>query len=531
MLAKKHLPFFIYLILFSLVSIISCNYLMSYWFFHVLIAIFAFLKLKKVSHYSLTWLFIIIAFLFSSQTRFSLEAILINLGILAWVIDSDFKNLSKKHRGLIILIIILINTCFSLIGKNLNESYGLLAWLPVLISLYFPLEQKELQKKNFLFSILTLILSILVSKLSLVFSLCSQYLSVIKSKKNIFTIFAIAITLLISTVLLKGQLNQFYKKSINPRIIILKTSFNGFLAKPIFGNGFASFPIEINGYRAQVNSIGGKIVNHINHAHNSFSQIAFEQGLLGLALLAYFFYFLWGHNKTSFYCLLFASSFDSIFVYSNQYLVFFLLFIPDFFTHHKKLAFQNLLTLPVRYRKFASHFLLFISLILFSTSCIGHFFYDQKSYTKALKFDDHPLYHFFYAAKLFEKMEFDKAILFFQNSINLAKNHGYQQGFLASSFFMAKDLKNATKWMDEAIQKSGDSAHWQYIGSMIYAPINTQISEKYKTEALNNDPNLLFYEKGVQPPKLKYYGLDKSLIWVNSYQRRGDKIYLPVPIK
>lgn len=531
MLKKIHLPFFIYLILFSLVSIISCNYLMSYWFFHALIAIFAFLKLKKISHYSLTWLFIVIAFLFSSQARFSLEAILINLGILAWVVDSDFKNLSKKQRGLIVLIIILINTGFTLIGKNLNESHGLLVWLPVLISLYFPLEQKELQKKNFFSSILTLILSILVSKLSLIFSLCSQYLSVFKSKKNILTILAIAMTVLISSILFKGQLNQFYKKSINPRIIILKTSFNGFLAKPIFGNGFASYPIEINGYRAQVNSIGGKIGNHINHAHNSFSQIAFEQGLLGLALLAYFFYFLWGYNKTSFYCLLFAASFDSIFVYSNQYLVFFLLFIPEFFTQNNKIAFQNLLILPLKYQKFASHFLLFIALVLFSTSCIGHFFYDQKSYIKALKFDDHPLYHFFYATELFKKMEFNKATLFFQNSINLAENHGYQQGFLASSFFMANDFNNSTKWIDEAIQKSADSAHWQYLGSMIYASINTQIAKNLKTEALKNDPNLLFYEKGVQPPKLKYYGLDKSLIWVNSYQRRGDKVYLPVPIK
>lgn len=508
----------------------SSTYFMSYWWAHAITCIIACVNLRLISKYTITWILIANTVFFSSQTRFSLEFLLITMGLSAWAFQDQYQNTNKKQKFFLVLSLILISVVFTIIGKNLNERFAFLSWLPVLISFYFPIKERLFEKNNLTSSLLSTILVLFSSKKSVILGFFAQYLSVIRSAKSFILLVLVATSFFFSSFIFQDNIKDFYDKSISPRLIIWQSAAKGFLNKPIGGNGFGIFPMEINTYRNTVHKIGGKLNEHLNHAHNNFLHIAFEQGLIGLSLFALLLWFLYTNHPGSFWTFLVISMLDASLVYSAQYFIAALIFIPAIL-NNKPLIDKKFFLLPTRYQNFTYRILLLICLISFSFSVIGHYFYEQKQYGLAIKFDsDHSLYQFFEGIKEFKKNKITEAIPFFEKSISLSKNYGFQQGFLATCYYMTGEQENAMKWIAEAMKLDGDEAQWKYIAYHIYTNSDPKYAMQLKEEAIASNSLLLYYDKGIMPPKLSTIGgSENSTAWINSFQRRSEIVYLPTP--
>jgi O-antigen ligase len=528
---KTGISEFIFLIfVFIVILFFSSTYFMSYWWAHAVTCILACANLRLISKYTLTWILIANTVIFSNQTRFSLEFLLIALGLSAWAFRDQYLNTSKNQKLLTFLSLILISVAFTLIDKSLNERYAFLSWLPVLITLYFPIKDKLFEKNNLISSILSTILVLFSSKKSVILGFFAQYLSVIRSAKSFLLLGIITTIFFFSSFIFQDNIKDFYNKSISPRLIIWQSAAKGFLNKPIGGNGFGIFPMEINANRKSVHKIGGKLNEHLNHAHNNFLHIAFEQGVIGLSLFALLLWFLYKNHTGCFWTFLVISMLDASLVYSTQYFLAALIFIPAIL-NGKPLIDKKFFLLPPRYQNFSYRILLLICLISFGFSVIGHYYYEHKQYGLAIKFDsDHSLYQFFAGIKEFKKNKITEAIPFFEKSISLSKNYGFQQGFLATCYYMAGEQAKAIKWISESIRLDGDEAQWKYIAYHIYKDSDPKYAMQLKEEAIARNPLLVYYDKGIMPPKLSTIGgLENSSSWINSFQRRAETVYLPTP--
>jgi O-antigen ligase len=527
---SNNLEFIILLLSFLLILFFSSTYFMSYWWAHAVICILACLFLKKASRYSITWILIANAFLFSNQTRFSIEFVLIAIGLSAWALSDQYLRTTKNQKIILVASLITISVIFTLIGKSLNEKYAFLAWLPILVSFYFPIKNKLFQKDNLIASIIPMIIASFSSKKSIILGFFAQYIAAVRSIKSFLILIFSASVIFLVSFLYQDNIKDFYGKSMSPRLIVWQSAANGFSHKPLGGNGFGIFPIEINNYRESVHNIGGNLNKHLNHAHNNFLHIAFEQGVIGLALFALLSLFLFRYHPSCFWTLTVLSMLDASLVYSAQYLIASLIFLPSILKK-EALFDQRYFVLHTKYQKFAYKLILFISLVTFGFSVIGHYFYDIKKYDMAIKFDsDHSLYQFFSGIENFKENKLEEAVFHFEKSINLSKNHGFQQGFLAVTYYSLGKGEKSIKWISESLRLAGDKAQWKYIAHFLYKNVNPELSEKLKFEAINENPLLAYYEKGILPPKLSSIGgPEGSNFWINSYQRRGEKVYLPNP--
>jgi O-antigen ligase len=523
------------LILFGLACIVlvifSSNYVMSYWWAHAITCLLASIFLKRISHYSITWILIANVVIFSNQSRFSLEFLLLALGLSAWAFSDSYQKFSKKQRSLIVLSLIAVNVLFTLIGKNLNDPYSLLSWLPILVSFYFPLKESFYEKKNFIANAISIFLVSFSSKKSVILSFLGQYISRLRSIKSFLVLALISVAIFFTSFLFQDKLNKFYVKSVQPRLVIWQSASIGFLQKPIGGNGFGIFPMEINQYRKIVQKIGGKLEKHVSHGHNNFLHIAFEQGIIGLSIFALFLFFLFKSYNSCFWAFLTLSLLDANLAYTNQFLIFALIFAPDLRKFQFAFFDNKYLVLPQRYHKISHQLLVIITLISFGFSVIGHYYYDHKKYEMALKFDsDNSLYHFFLGVKNYKQSKFKRAKIHFEKSVELSKNHGFQQGFLAVTNYMLGDKKGCQDSIIDAMKLAGDIAHWKYIGHIIFKEIDLEYATKLRNEAIVLDPIYVYFEKNIRPPEYKSIGGHRnSEFWINSYQRRGDKVYLPSP--
>lgn len=503
---------------------------MSYWWDHAVICVLATLFLKKISKYSITWILIANAYLFSNQTRFSSEFLLIALGLSAWALSDQYLKTTKNQKIILSLTLIAISVIFTLLGKSLDEKYSLLTWLPILVSFYFPVKEKFFQKDNFIVTSISIVLTSLSSKKSIILGFFAQYISTLRSIKSRLALAACAIAIFLFSFVFQDDLKSFYGKSIHPRIIIWQASANGFLHKPIGGNGFGIYPMEIISYRKFVYKIGGKLNKHLKHAHNNFLHIAFEQGVIGIGLFLLLLIFLFRYHNPCFWTLITLSIFDANLVYSSQYLLAAMIFLPSVLDK-EPLVNKKFLILPTKYQNFAYQMILFLCLISFGFSMIGHYYYDIRKYDLAVKFDsEHSLYQFFLGIKNFKKSEFEDAAVSFEKSIKLSRNHGFQQGFLGVSYYMLQETELAGKWMSESLRLSGNDPQWKYVAHIIYRDIDKEFASQIKNEAITESPVLSYYDKGLMPPKLSSIGgLKDSHFWINSYHRRGEKVFLPTP--
>jgi O-antigen ligase len=528
--SNNNLEFTFLLLSFSLILFFSSNYFMSYWWAHAVICILATLFIKRISKYYITWILIINASLFSNQTRFSTEFLLIALGLSAWALSDQYLKTTKNQKIILSMTLITISVIFTLLGKSLNEKYSLLAWLPILVSFYFPVKEKLFQNNNFIATSIAVALTSLSSKKSILLGYFAQYISTLRSIKSRLALAACAIAIFLFSFVFQDDLKNFYGKSIHPRIIIWQASINGFLHKPIGGNGFGIYSMEINSYRKFVYKIGGKLNKHLDHAHNNFLHVAFEQGLIGIGLFLLLLVFLLIHHNPCFWTLITLSIFDANLVYSSQYLLASMIFLPSILDKEPLLD-KKFFVLPFKYQNFAYQIILFLCLINFGFSVIGHYHYDNKNYDMAIKFDsEHSLYQFFLGVERYKKNKLAEAIVGFEKSIKLSKNHGFQQGFLAVSYYMLGEKEKAAKWISEGLRLSGNEAQWKYVAHLLYLDIDPSFSKKIKAEALSQDPILSYYDKGLMPPKLSFIGgYQDSYFWIKSYQRRGEKVFLPTP--
>ena len=508
----------------------SSTYFMSYWWAHALTSVLACLFLKKISKYYISWILIANAFFFSNQPRFSLEFILVTLGLSAWAFSDQYLKISKKQKIILILSLIGISLVCTAIGKSLNENNSLLAWVAVLISLYFPIKENIFEKKNLIASSIATVLVLFSSKKSVILGFFAQYLSAVRSIKSFLILTISALAIFLGSFLFQDDIKLFYNKSISPRLIIWQSTANGFIHKPLTGNGFGIFPMEINTYRESVRKIGGKLNEHLNHAHNNLLQVAFEQGLVGLSLYLLLFIFLFTHHRSCFWAFLTLSLLDANLVYSTQYFFAALIFVPSIL-EKDALFDKKFFVLPHKYQNFAHYILLLICLVTFSFSVVGHYYYEKKDYATAIKFDPkHSLYQFFVGVENFKKGDYEEAIDHFENSVALSKNHGFQQGFLAVTYHLLHKRKQALKWVSESIRLAGDEAQWKYIAHFIYKATDPEYAKQLKFEALTINPVLKYYEKGLVPPKqASIGGFAGSNNWVNSYQRRGEQVFIPIP--
>lgn len=527
---SNKLEFSLLLLGFMLILVFSSTYFMSYWWAHAVICIAASLYLKKISKFYVTWILIANAYLFSNQPRFSVEFLLITLGLSAWAFSEPYQRTSRKQKIAISASLILISVVFTLFNKSLNEKYAFLAWLPVLVSFYFPIREKLFEKDNLRISIVATILTSISSKKSLILGFFAQYISAIRTVKSFLILFTAAISIFFISFLYQDNIKFFYRKSISPRLTIWKSAAKGFSTKPVGGNGFGIFPMEINTYRDYVHNIGGKLNKHLSHAHNNFLHIAFEQGVIGLALFALVLVFLFKHHQSCFWTFVTLSLLDASLVFSAQYMIASLIFLPSF-VEKEPLIDKKFFVLPSKYQKFAYQLIIFICLMTFGFSVLGHYYYDAKKYDMAIKFDsEHSLYQFFAGVTNFKKGNLDQAAFYFNNSIKKSKNHGFQQGFLAVTNYMIGEKDAALKWIDESIRLAGDSAQWKYVAHFLYRERDPQLSRRLKYEALELNPVLKYYDKGIMPPEFSSIGgVGASNFWINSYQRRGEKVYLPTP--
>ena len=493
---------------------------LSYFLGHLGAVIISFSTLGNLSKNCLFWVLIFITVFTAQELRFSLEYILFAMTFFyigagnTWI-SNDEKNEYKRKNILLWIFLFLIIVNY--LRCDFSERGSLLLWSPVFLSLYY----KQMNKKNFSVYLL--------SGLALFFSnkLTSLLALIVSTRSKI--VYLLSVFLISGHFLYKQDLNNFLIKSIEPRLYITKSAWEGFLQKPLFGHGFGTFALDFPLYRTHAKVLGGRICEQIVHGHSLFNHIAFETGLIGLILIGIVLYLIYINIPRALLPLLVISLCDSPLVTFNQYLLAGLLVIP--FLRNKGIFKVIFLKVPIgTLSKISTVLAIFLSLYIFTPSLIGHYYYEAKDIDRAIKWDNkNSLYYFTRGANNLNKniVQSEKDLY---KAIALSPSVSYFYGFLGAAQLANNEAALARQSLEKAMKLDGSDGYWCLLYS--YANYNDKkMFLEYQTKALQKNPEI---EDLISKPNLtsaQYIGSSKhGDVRLAGFYRTGENIFFPLPI-
>ncbi len=504
---------FNYLIVFFAIYILGSPQGLTIWWVHLLAAIFALLNLHKVSHYYLFWIYLLIAFTFASEPRFSTEYFILAAGFTAWSLSNWWQNISEEKRKNFLLIVFILLYAVGKLHCTFYEKGSLILWLPVFLSLYFI--TKNL-KTNVIYSVSGLAL-LFGNKKTALLAFLASLTNYLKSK---YIYIAGLLVIGVSFFFLES-IQHFFHKSFISRLFIWYSILQGWLAKPFLGHGFGTFAIDFPPYRSHSGAFGAQTHQQISHGHGLFTHVLFEQGLLGLIIVLAIFYLIYKNAKQAFLPLLIISLFDAPLVCFNQYLLAALILVP----------FLNI-KLPQMTSKWikASQYLAYLlALVIFIPSIVGHYYYDRGSIDDAIKWDSkNSLYHFMRGADLLNKdtVESEKSL---ERAIELSPNVSYFYGFLAAAKLANLKFTEAKEASAKALYMDGDDQYWYVLSAFSHYKDDKDIYKKHYAKALELNPEIDTLLRDPSFTATEFIGAKKADARVVSFYRKGPKVFLPLP--
>lgn len=499
---------------------------LSFWFFQVLAGVFILPVIYSLSSRYIFWFLILVSSFFASESRFSIEYLIMAMGFFAWGAHPFWIKLSDRSRMVSMSLIFLgvfITTKLGIIFSEPGSFYFFVpAWLSLCFQGFLPLNYFAYGLSGFLL--------VISNKTS---TLLAYIVSLLENFKSKFLLIGAA-ALLVLSFLVSDSLKHFIYKSFIPRLVIWKSSLVGFLNAPLFGHGFGTFPIDFPVFRSHGDVFGAKVHQHIVHGHSLFTHVLFEQGILGLVLLFILFYIIFKKARAAFLPALVVSFTDASLVSFSQYLIFGLIFLPLFLkenTNKSKLEIliEKLFSeLPKRFRLFAriSGYLLVITVI--GTSSIGHYYYSKKNYDKAIKWDPkNSLYYFTRGARVLNQ-DTEASEKDLRRAIELSPSVSYFYGFLAASELANHKIEDAKINIKKALEYDGGDAYWYLLSSFINHE-DKELSKEHYSKAIKKNPEI---EDLLLSPEYKaseYIGSKKGDVRISSFYRNGPKIFLPLP--
>ncbi len=477
-------------------------------------------SLKEISKYILFWILILITLLTAQESRFSLEYILFSITLFFIASNNNWTDQSEKatlKRKVILLWIFILLAAFNLMRIDFSERGSLLLWLPVYLILYY----SNLNHSN----IFIYIISGVVLYLSNKFTTLLAFIISLRSK----IIYLFSIFLLILYFIFKQKLHRFILKSIEPRLYIWKSTWNGFLDKPLYGHGFGTFALDFPLYRTHAKVLGGRIDEQIAHGHSLITHYSFELGLIGIFLIFILLYLVYINKPRALLPLLVISLFDIPLVAFNQFLLGGLILVPfiknkgslDFLFYKAK-------------NKYVKHLLFLVALILtlsiFIPSIIGHYYYSTNDLDTAIKWDNkNSLYYFTRGATNLNKNTVQSEQDLTQ-AIKLTPHVAFFHGFLGAAQLANNKYKEAKDSLEIAMRLDGGDGYW----CLLYAYANyknKKIFNEYKKKALNRSPEIKNLLSNPNITSAQYIGNstngDSRL---SGFYRTGEDIYFPLPI-
>lgn len=490
---------------------------LAIWWVHLLAATFALINLHKISQYYVFWVYLLIALVFASEPRFSLEYTLLAAGFSAWSLSDCWQKLSKEHRRNFLLISFLLLYSLEKLHCVFSEKGSVLLWLPVLLSLYFvEAPSFKFNKANFIYLISGIALLFGNKKTSLLAFLAS---TAIYLKSKYFYI--AGVVALGASFFFRETLQHFIEKSLVSRLFIWYSSLTGWLAKPILGHGFGTFAIDFPPYRSHIGAFGAQAHQQIGHGHGLFTHFLFEQGLFGFTLAIFVFYLVYKNCKQAFLPLLIISLFDAPLVYFNQYLVAALILIP--FIKDQKFKWMKFQFKP------ASYLACIIALIIFIPSVIGHYYYDRGSIDNAIQWDQkNSLYHFMKGADLInlDTVAAEKSL---DTAIKLSPNVSYFYGFLAATKLANHNFIEAKTAIAQALEMDGEDQYWYVLSAFSHYADDQATYKKHYAKALELNPDIDKLLRNPNYTATEFIGAKKADARITSFYRKGHKVFLPLP--
>ncbi len=504
-----------YLTVFFAIYILGTPQGLSWWWGHLLAAIFALANLHTVAKHYLFWIYIIVASFFACEQRFSLEYVLLAAGFLGCGLNSWWQNLNQKQRGNYLLIVFAVIYFFSHTKLIFAEKGSLILWLPVFLSTVIARSTKR-DVAISLYSISGIALIFSNKKTTLLAYLASlaQYL---KSKY----VYLIGLLIFAASFFLKERIQHFIHKSLISRLFIWSSSLQGWLAKPFLGHGFGTFAIDFPPYRSHASVFGTQTHQQVAHGHGLFTHVLFEQGLLGLAVLIVIFYLVYKKAKQAFLPLLIISLFDAPLVSFSQYLLAALILAPVLINKSEsKLKLFSKLQIVTAY---------IIALTVFIPSVIGHYYYDHQQIYKAIKWDSrNSLYHFMLGADLINR-DIVKSEESLKHAVELSPNVSYFYGFLAATKLANNKIPEAQAASKKALEMDGGDAYWYVLSAFSHYQDDPKLFKEHyaKAKELNPDIEILLHNKNYTATE--FIGSKKSDARILAFYRTGPKVFLPLP--
>lgn len=514
----------IYLLPFFLVFLVS-PIVLSFWWAHALISIFVLWNISKLSKYYLFWFLFFTVVLFSTETRLSLEYFLIASSLIAFSISDAWQSVSRKNKSLILILIFFGFFIVDYINYGWVEKGSAIMLLPVFLATYFPLSklnfkitQNSMNKASIY---MTSFLVILFSNKR------TTLLGYLASLKNLFSrkvLVFFSLLILGLSFLVKDNLTNFYRKSIEPRTLIWQAAAKGFQDKPIFGHGFGTFTLDFPPYRMQnPGVIGAQETEYVVHGHSQIFHSLFEMGILGAFIFIALLVLIFKYANNAFLPFLVISLFNVSFQSFTQIFLLALIFNP--FENNEKIFAK---IEKGKFRKVLQIVLVVFASIVMLMSSLAHYFFDQNQVSKAIRIDSlHPLYHFSRGARKINQ-DIEKSQRDLKRAVELAPGVGYMRGFYAATLLGTGNLEEAKLHIEKSLKQMGKDPYLLILSSFINRD-NKKLAENQYNEALKLNPDLEFLLKDSSYSADEFIGVRSSNPRIMSFYRMGRKIYLPLP--
>ncbi len=488
---------------------------MTLWWGHLGLIIFALLNLHRASQYYLFWITLLIGFFFASEPRFSLEYLLITSSCIAFASRPWWTNKPEKERKYILLALFIMLFMIHRTDYGLYERGSLLIWAPMFLSLYYTKKNKE--------SLIVYFLSGIALSFSTKTTIVLAYLSQIAKFIKVRYLIMIGASMLIFSFIYIEKIHRFIQLSMLSRVFIWQSSIEGWLAKPIFGHGFATFAIDFPPFRAHNDFFGARLHQQIAHGHGFFTHYLFEQGLFGLALCVILMYLVYKHARVAFIPLLITAFLDATLMAFNQYILAALVLIPFLkanFAFAKLKPNWHQYAMPVAYS---------IAAIIFISSGVGHYYYSQGSFNNAIKWDKfNSLYHFSRGTDLLNS-NIKESLKSLEQATELSPNISYFHGFLAAARLANRQFELADKSADQAILMDGPEPYWLIIKAFANYSHDKELFKELLTRALKRNPEIAKILKDPRYQANSYIGHSGSDARIHAFFRTGPVIALPLP--
>jgi tetratricopeptide (TPR) repeat protein len=443
------------------------------------------------------------------------------MGFVSWGMSAWWINLGRNQRAICLLSIFATLSLAHFMGFGFAEKGVFLSWLPIFLVLYYnPASNKMIYGASGFLLLFSNKISALLSFLSIF---------VARYKKILIVIFSLGLIGL-GVFCFEGE-KLFFERSINSRVFIWLSCAKGFLASPIWGHGFKNFALDYPNYKIIGTSWATLASQQISHGHSLLFNYLFELGLVGIMILVLFFYLIYKRALLAFVPLLVLSLIDIPFSFFSEFLLGSLILAPFLLRKNPsehKLASLLTAKLPQRFKLFAILVLYILALWSFIPSAVGHYYYDQKNYSKAIGWDNkHSLYYFMRGAVTMQANPL-QAKSDYEEAIKLSPHIGYFYGYLSLIEIAMNNHQAANTAIQETMRLSGTTAYWNFIAAL--ANFNDEeVYDTYFKKVVAAQPQI--FEQACDPEGEASLTIGHSYgdVRIMSFFRGGPLLFLPLP--